>query len=114
MKKQKHPFKNLDNHIQYVKSLPCVICEAGFSSTHKIVQAHHLLKPWVGTRGMSMKADDRNIIPLCLHHHQILHTKYGSEKLFFESFGLPADYGKQYAKSLWEGKITPSDDDLPF
>ena len=84
MKKRKHPFRD-QKHLAFVRTLPCTICKAGFISHHRIVQAHHLLKPYVGTRGMSMKADVRNVIPLCLHHHHLLHSKFGSEKALFEN-----------------------------
>jgi hypothetical protein len=112
---KKRPSKNT-KHLQYVRSLPCTICKAGYYSHHRIVQAHHLLKPWLGVRGMSLKAEDANVIPLCLFHHQLLHTKYGSEKLFFENYGMKGDFGKVYAKSLWEGTQMHDIDnnDLPF
>lgn len=80
-----------------------------------VTQAHHLLKPWDGLRGMGMRSNDKNVIPLCMHHHGLLHTKFGSEKAFFESFGLGENLGKALAKNLWEShKITVSDDYLPF
>ena len=115
MKKQKHHSK-YPNHLSFVRSLPCTICKAGFLSHHKTVQAHHLLKPWIGARGMSLKADDRNVIPLCLHHHHLLHSKFGSEKALFENYGMKADFGKQYAKELWEQGFSADeiDDELPF
>jgi hypothetical protein len=115
MKKRKHPFRD-QKHLAFVRTLPCTICKAGFISHHRIVQAHHLLKPYVGTRGMSMKADDRNVIPLCLHHHHLLHSKFGSEKALFENYGMNPEFGKQYAQELWEKKssIDHIDDELPF
>lgn len=116
MKKRKHPFRD-QKHLAYVRSLPCTICKAGFISHHRIVQAHHLLKPWIGTRGMSLKADDRNAIPLCLHHHHLLHSKFGSEKALFENYGMKSDFGKKYAQELWEGttsELDDSNDELPF
>lgn len=115
MMSKKRPSKN-QKHLNYVRSLPCTVCKAGFISHHKTVQAHHLLKPWSGVRGMSLKATDANVIPLCLFHHQLLHTKFGSEKAFFENYGMQPDYGKKYAKSLWENTSIDDDieDELPF
>ena len=56
------------------------------------------------------------MIPLCLHHHSELHTKYGSEKAFFKNFGLPENYGKEMAYKLYEKSkfYRELDDDLPF
>lgn len=65
---------------------------------------------------MSMKADDRNVIPLCLHHHHLLHSKYGSEKALFTKYGMQENFAKLYAQELWENKesLLHIDDDLPF
>lgn len=67
---------------------------------------------------MSLKANDRNAIPLCLHHHAQLHTKFGDEYKFFASYGLPENFGQVWAKKLWEEKLwkndTQEDNDLPF
>tara|TARA_E500000331_G_scaffold319325_1_gene331939 strand:- start:914 stop:1087 length:174 start_codon:yes stop_codon:yes gene_type:complete len=51
---------------------------------------------------MGMKADDRNVIPLCLFHHQQLHTKYGTEDGFFYIHGRPEGYAKEVSEYLWE------------
>jgi len=64
-------------------------------------QVHHLLKPWVAGRGMGMRADDRNVVPLCAYHHRELHTKYGNEFKFFEANFLKPTHGQDLAKSLW-------------
>ena len=66
---------------------------------------------------MSLKANDRNVIPLCLHHHSQLHTKFGDEYQFFASYGLPISFGKDWAKKLWEEKTEfdqQEDNGLPF
>ena len=86
-------------HLQYISELQC--CAMSLSCNGG-VQAHHLLKPWVGSRGMSMKADDRNAIPLCLHHHSVLHTRHGSEKSFFASLGRDEYFAINKAKELWD------------
>lgn len=103
-------------HLEWVRQQPCLIEQAGFYSCKGVVQAHHLLKPYTGSRGLSLRAGDQNVIPLCLHHHSELHTKYGSEKSFFAKFGLPANYGKEMAQRLYEEKgfYEEIDDDLPF
>ena len=65
------------------------------------VQAHHLLKPWDGYRGMGLKAGDNNCIPLCQRHHAHLHDKHGNEDTFWQLFKLPEDYGRIVSQSLW-------------
>ena len=62
--------KRLTNrqHLEYVASLPCLICRAGYYVGSNNIQAHHLLKPWNGKRGMSLRAGDDNVIPLCFRH----------------------------------------------
>ena len=119
MRAAEHPFnrriENID-HLKYVKSLPCSICKAGFYTHDKVIQAHHLLKPSDGKRGMSLKSGDDQVIPLCMFHHTQLHTKFGAEPAFFAHYGLKADFGQKYAKELWFRSIAiaENDDDLPF
>ena len=69
-------------HMQLVSEMRC--CVWGLSC-NGMTQVHHLLKPWVGARGMGLRADDRNVVPLCQYHHQQLHDRYGDEFKFFES-----------------------------
>jgi hypothetical protein len=38
-------------HIGYIREQDCMICKTDY-----FVEAHHLLKPWRGARGMSLKA----------------------------------------------------------
>lgn len=104
-------------HLAWVRQQSCLIKQAGFYSCKGgVVQAHHLLKPYIGLKGLSRKSGDQNVIPLCLHHHAELHTKYGSEKAFFKNFGLPENYGKEMARKLYESSKSyrELDDDLPF
>lgn len=66
------------------------------------VEAHHLLHPWRGSRGVGLKADDANAIPLCTYHHQQLHTKYGREDTFFRANFREAEYGMELAEQLFQ------------
>ncbi len=66
------------------------------------IQAHHLLKPYDGQRGMGMRATDNNTIPLCYYHHSLLHDKFGNEDGFWRSLGLSEDFGRMKAKELWD------------
>jgi|TARA_R110001592_G_scaffold68325_3_gene209458 hypothetical protein len=113
-KKRKHRYEN-KKHLMWVASLPCLITKAGFHTHSGGVQAHHLLRPYDGVRGMSLRANDRNVIPLCYHHHALLHTKFGSERAFFRSFGLPEDFGQTWAKKYFEyNQDNNCISDLPF
>jgi hypothetical protein len=53
-------------------------------------------------RGMGMRASDNNSVPLCYYHHALLHDSHGNEDMFWESFNLSADYGRNVAKKYWE------------
>jgi hypothetical protein len=82
-------------HLEYVRSKPCYIC-----GSMGDIEAHHLLKPWRGGRGMSLKAGDENSIPLCFNHHRELHQTGNEEKFFLKKNGS-GDDGKFYARLLW-------------
>tara|TARA_R110000822_G_scaffold63631_1_gene156213 strand:+ start:131 stop:355 length:225 start_codon:yes stop_codon:yes gene_type:complete len=60
------------------------------------------MKPWDGERGMGMKANDKNVVPLCFFHHHVLHTQFGDEHKFFESYVDDSEYGKKLAQTLYE------------
>lgn len=79
-------------------------------------QAHHLLRPSTNIPREGMKTSDFEVIPLCAYHHMILHSKYGTEKLFFEHYGMKENAGQLYAKQLSTGNsnLIDDDDDLPF
>jgi hypothetical protein len=84
-------------HLEYVHTLDCIVCNPDCSGT---IQAHHLLKPFDGVRGMGMKANDKNLVPLCLYHHTELH-RMGSEYEFSHKyFGLDVQL-RYIAQSIW-------------
>lgn len=82
-------------HLEFVGSKPCCICGSQYS-----IQVHHLLKPWNGYRGVSMRSNDKNVIPICFHHHNMLH-KRGNEEAFFEENGFTNYHGMSTARVLW-------------
>lgn len=86
-------------HLDWIHSQQC--CLKVHSPCQGAIQAHHLLKPWHGTRGMGMKANDRNLIPLCLHHHAQLH-KRGNEKAFFLEQTKDESFGQTQAEAFWD------------
>ena len=95
-------YKN-KGHLAWIHELGCCLRSTHFKSKHFCdgnIQAHHLLKPWDGSRGMGMKASDRNIIPVCMAHHQAIHNR-GDENKFFQLAMNDQDYGRNVAMSLW-------------
>ncbi len=93
MKKKKNK-----KHLAYIHEQSCCLQNNG--GCNGPLHAHHLLKPWSGTRGMGMKAGDENCIPLCMGHHTALHMR-GSEPDFFVEVTGDPDYGKAVAESLY-------------
>jgi len=86
-------------HLDWVRQLGCSIQS---HECNGVIQAHHLLKPWDGERGMGMKSNDKNVIPLCYKHHDILHRQFGNEYKFFEHYLGDEEYGKKLAQTLYE------------
>jgi len=92
-------------HLGWVHDLGCCLRHANVADALRPscvgeIQAHHLLKPWEGFRGMGMKASDKNIIPLCFAHHQALHNR-GNESDFFRLCVGDSDFGKKVAQVIW-------------
>jgi len=102
-------------HLAWIRQQPCLMKQLGFYSCEGSVEAHHLLQPSTGFRA-GIKSADSECLPLCRKHHALIHTKFGTEKAFFKSFGLPANYGKEMARKLYESSKSyrELDDDLPF
>ena len=89
-------------HLQFVAQQRCCLKSIDFFGCTINVQAHHLLKPYDGVRGMGIRASDNNAVPLCYYHHALLHDSHGNEDMFWESFNLSKDYGREVAKKYWE------------
>ena len=88
-------------HLQFVASHPCCLQTINEDRCQGFVQAHHLLRPYEGYRGMGMRASDNNSVPLCQYHHARLHDGFGDEDKFWDYHGLIHDYGRNYAKLLY-------------
>lgn len=100
-------------HVEWVSSLDCCIGEHwdrlrrnGTLPTSRPscgdynIQAHHLLKPIFSSRGMSLRAGDKDVIPLCYTHHTELHRN-GNEFNFFEKIVYNTRFGMATAEKLW-------------
>ena len=98
---EKSPKVKNKKHLIYVSTLKCCLAKVDYFGCSHVIQAHHLLKPEYGVRGMGMKASDNNAVPLCQHHHTLLHDKFGNEDEFWVKFGLSKDYGRKMAKDIW-------------
>ena len=111
---RKNSYKNKE-HLIWIKQRTCLLNNRDCDG---LVEAHHLLKPFDGVRGMGMKANDRNAIPLCHKHHTLLHTKHGTEANLFKKYGLHSATGMNSAENLWiKSPHNPNNhytDDLPF
>jgi hypothetical protein len=115
-KRQNKRYVNID-YLKFVKNEKCVFSK-DFNHQSKacsgLVEVHHLLKPWIGPRGMSLKSDDRNCCPLCVTHHRQLHN-LGSEKALCVEHNKDEKYLQWFAENLWKIYIElPDDDGLPF
>ena len=95
-----------------------MICKAGFLTHGGPIQAHHLLKPKSKLRGFGLRANDDEVIPLCMYHHQKLHTKFGDEHKFLKNYGFKDDAAIKHAEEIYQQyQYENSDDykdDLPF
>ena len=85
-------------HLAWVHNYKCILsftleCDG-------LIDAHHLMRPWNGHRGMGMKSGDENIVPLCSHHHRALHHN-GNEDNFFERTADDRTFGKRKALEFW-------------
>lgn len=65
---RRHPRRNQAEDPAYrawIITLPCVVCQRyGYRQTTRTEGHHH------GPRGLSQKAPDRRLLPICIVHHQ--------------------------------------------
>lgn len=96
-KKNKRRYEN-KKHLSWIHNFPCIL-----NFTYKCqgrIEAHHLMRPWSGNRGMGMKSGDQNLVPLCSLHHRELHHD-GQEERYFEKQNGNSDFGKQESIRYW-------------
>ena len=84
-------------HLEHIHTLNCCVSNIDCSG---VIQAHHLLKPFDGVRGMGMKANDKNLVPLCLYHHTELHRMGNEYEFSYKYFGLESQL-KHIAQTEW-------------
>ena len=86
-----------ENHLAWIREQPCLL--QGMDCERAVI-AHHLMRPWNGSRGMGLKANDRNALPLCDGHHLALHAK-GDEDAFFTMHTNNPGHGRNMAHAYW-------------
>jgi hypothetical protein len=100
MVRQRQPRQRDELHLKFVRAKPCCVC----GSTRNVEAAHlKLRKPEIGKDypGMSEKADDRFVTPLCHYHHQsgvLAQHKIGEKAFWFEVHGRDPF---EIAERLW-------------
>tara|TARA_Y100000593_G_C4279332_1_gene321902 strand:- start:680 stop:1042 length:363 start_codon:yes stop_codon:yes gene_type:complete len=102
-------------HVEWVSKLDCCIAthyrrlKLSGIQPQKIsncgdftnIQAHHLLKPFYSERGMSLRAGDKDVIPLCYKHHAELH-RIGDEYKFFQQLVFNSRFGILTVQQVWK------------
>jgi DNA recombination protein Rad52 len=85
-------------HLQFVASLPCLIC--GRTPAH----AHHIR--FAQPRAMGSKVSDEWVVPLCFLHHRAIHDS-GVEETWWQVHGTDA---LAEAKRLWQQSHPTADE----
>lgn len=74
-----------NNHLDFVRGLPCIICKDDTST-----EAAHIryAEPRLGKRqtGMGEKSDDAFALPLCGRHHREQHTQ--NERAWWNGYAI--------------------------
>jgi DNA recombination protein Rad52 len=94
-------------HLEYVASLPCLICGRAPS------QAHHLR--FAQPRALGSKVSDEWVVPLCNLHHRALHDT-GNEEMWWRAHNIDA---AGEAEQLWRSRqsaalATPESSAIPL
>jgi hypothetical protein len=76
------------NHLARVAELPCCICEAFGEIQEGRTYVHHTICGRFGNR----KTPDREVIPLCWHHHQGPLGIHASRDAWVRAYGSDRDY----------------------
>tara|TARA_R110000787_G_C13239793_1_gene428183 strand:+ start:311 stop:667 length:357 start_codon:yes stop_codon:yes gene_type:complete len=89
-------------HLVWVSELGCILQEYNKGRCADEIQVHHLLKPFFSLRGMSLKAGDKDVVPLCANCHRALHLN-GNELKYFNEIASNQNIGQEKCLELWEG-----------
>lgn len=86
-----------EEHLQFVATLPCLVCGRAPS------QAHHIR--FAQPRALGRKVSDEWAVPLCNMHHRALHDA-GNEAAWWSEQGIDA---RAEAERLWREHRSPAD-----
>ncbi|MDE2099571.1 MAG: DUF968 domain-containing protein [Patescibacteria group bacterium] len=82
---KRDPRQHDENHLAFIRTLPCVICQDNTSTeaAHVRMSDLRIAKP---ITGVSTKPHDKYTLPLCGAHHREQHKM--SERVFWERAGI--------------------------
>lgn len=81
---QRTPREEEPNHLDFIRSLPCVVCmNPGVDPAHIRYADDRYNKRQTG---MGEKSDDKWVVPLCRGHHEIQHSV--NEQKFWKGKGI--------------------------
>jgi len=82
--RQKRPRLHAKAHLQWIRTLPCIVTgQYGVEAAHIRYADHRYLKPAVG---MAEKPDDRWVVPLAPNEHRRQHGM--NEKVYWNQIGI--------------------------
>lgn len=83
--RQRSPRQRNDDHLAFIRQLPCVVCGNNISSeaTHIRFADLKVGKPYTGK---GEKPDDIWTVPLCHGHHTLQHS--GNERSFWSALNI--------------------------
>lgn len=82
--RQRRPRQTAEQHLAFIRLLPCVICSALGSDPAHLRIGNRL----IGKRGVGVgeRPDDKFCAPLCRKHHDEQHSM--NERFFWRSYGI--------------------------
>lgn len=83
--RMRQPRQKDEAHLDFVRSLPCVICGDNTSTEAAHIRSGNL-KYGKENTGMQQKPHDRWSLPLCSREHRVQHTK--NEWKFWKELGI--------------------------
>lgn len=82
--RQRQPRDKNDEHLRFIRSLPCLLCNDNTSTeaAHVRMADRSIAKP----NGFGVRPDDRFTLPMCGAHHRDQHE--GNEQQFWTRRGI--------------------------
>ena len=93
-------------HLNYIRSLPCMIADTHGNNCNMKADAHHLLGAQEGAMGMT--AGDNWAVPMCRKHHSELHDCKDGEAHYLLNWGITYETVLAYAQELYFGSVENS------